>query len=286
MPSARLLAGVPVAGRIEEELKGRLAARAARGLPPACLAIVWVGDDPASAAYIRGKRRVAARLGIQARLERLPAETDADAIAERVRSLSADDGVDGILVQAPLPDGVEYEAIVAEMDPRKDVDGFHPLNAGRLFRGRPGLAPCTARGVLALLDFYGIPVAGRRAVVLGRSNIVGRPTAALLEQADATVTVCHSRTPHVASIAREAEILVVAVGRPALVTADFVKPGAAVVDVGIHRIDGALRGDVAPGVEHVAGWLSPVPGGVGPLTVAMLMTNLVAAAEARTPVGP
>lgn len=284
--TARALHGRPVAERILSEAREVLARRAERGLAPPELAIVWVGDDPASASYIRGKERSARALGVRSRLVRLPASAREGRVVREVRSLSEDPSVDGVLVQAPLPPGIDLDAVVLALDPAKDVDGFHPLNAGRLFRGRPAVVPCTPRGIVELLRHYGVALRGRRAVVLGRSNLVGRPLAALLEQADATVTVCHSKTEALAEVAREADILVAAVGRPGFVTRAMVRPGAVVVDVGITRVEGRLVGDVAPEVAEVAGALTPVPGGVGPTTVAMLMKNLVELAERRAGARP
>ncbi|MBT9258383.1 MAG: bifunctional 5,10-methylenetetrahydrofolate dehydrogenase/5,10-methenyltetrahydrofolate cyclohydrolase [Clostridiales bacterium] len=277
------MAGGPVAARVEEEIRQRLREREARGKRPPLLAIVWVGEDPSSAAYIRAKEKAAQRLGIPTRLVRLPGDAGEGAIAQVVQDLSEDPEVTGILVQAPLPAGVDYEAVIRRLDPRKDVDGFHPLNAGKLFRGRPEMVPCTAKGILELLRYYEIPIRGKHAVVVGRSNIVGRPTAALLEQADATVTLCHSKTEDLPSLTRQGDILVAAVGSPHVIRASMVKPGAAVVDVGIRRKDGKLVGDVHPEVQAVAGALSPVPGGVGPLTVAFLMENVLRAAESLDP---
>ncbi|MDI3269555.1 MAG: bifunctional 5,10-methylenetetrahydrofolate dehydrogenase/5,10-methenyltetrahydrofolate cyclohydrolase [Bacillota bacterium] len=279
----RELAGRPVAAQVEEGIQRRLRERAARGRRFPLLAIVWVGDDPSSAAYIRAKEKAAQRLGIPTRLVHLEGSSGEEAIGAAVQELSEDPQVTGVLIQAPLPPGVDYERIIRLLDPRKDVDGFHPLNAGKLFRGRPELAPCTALGILQLLRHYQIPLRGKHAVVVGRSNIVGRPTAALLEQADATVTLCHSKTEDLAALARQGDILVAAVGSPHFIRASMVKPGAAVVDVGIRRQDGALVGDVHPEVREVAGALSPVPGGVGPLTVAFLLENVVKAAEYLDP---
>ncbi|MBE3590455.1 MAG: bifunctional 5,10-methylenetetrahydrofolate dehydrogenase/5,10-methenyltetrahydrofolate cyclohydrolase [Firmicutes bacterium] len=281
MTRALLLDGRSAAAQVHERLRRRLAERVRRGLRPPVLGIVWASEDEATAAYIRAKRRAAARLGVEVRVRRLGSQAPAAEVAAAVRGLSADRNVDGVLVQSPLPRHVDFEDIVQLIDPAKDVDGFHPLNAGRLFRGRPALVPCTAAGILELLRHHGIDPAGRRAVVVGRSNLVGRPTALLLEQHHATVTVCHSRTRDLAEVTRQAEILVVAAGRPWLIGPEMVRPGAVVVDVGIHRTEAGLLGDVHPDVAGVAGALSPVPGGVGPMTVAMLLQNLVDAAERR-----
>ncbi|MBX5476620.1 MAG: bifunctional 5,10-methylenetetrahydrofolate dehydrogenase/5,10-methenyltetrahydrofolate cyclohydrolase [Clostridia bacterium] len=281
MTRALLLDGRAAAARVHRRLRERLGERARRGLRPPVLGIVWVGEDEATAAYIRAKRRAASRLGVEVRLRRLDGQASAADIAAAVRLLSADESVDGVLVQSPLPRHVDYEAIVQLIDPAKDVDGFHPINAGRLFRGRPGLVPCTAAGILELLRYHASLRAGRPGGGGGPTPRGGRPTAALLEQHHATVTVCHSRTADLSRFTRLADILVVAAGRPALIGPDMVRPGAVVVDVGIHRAENGLCGDVHPDVAEVAGALSPVPGGVGPMTVAMLMQNLVEAAERR-----
>ena len=245
--------------------------------------MVLVGDDPASAVYVRNKDRAAAACGLDARTIRLPAATTQAALLAVIAELNADPDVDGILVQLPLPPQIDARAAIAALDPAKDVDGLHPLNAGRLAEGRPTLAPCTPRGVMRLLEAAGVALRGARALVLGRSVLVGRPLAALLLAADATVTLAHSRTRDLAAECRRAEVLVAAVGRAELVRGDWIAPGATVIDVGINRLpDGRLVGDVAfDEAAEVAGAITPVPGGVGPMTIACLIENTVAAAKAR-----
>ncbi len=247
------------------------------------LATVLVGDDPASALYVRMKHRACERVHIGSVNVTLPADATTARVAESVTRLNQDPEIDGILVQLPLPAGIDTAAVTEAVSPEKDVDGFHPCNLGRLFAGSTRFAPCTPAGIMTLLAEYGIDPAGCRAVVLGRSIDVGRPMAALLLNADATVTVCHSRTPEVASIAREAEILVAAVGRPRFVSAGMVREGAIVIDVGTNRVDGRLVGDVDfEAVGECAGAITPVPGGVGPMTIATLMENTLAAAKLRS----
>jgi len=268
--------GRALAEKVRESVRDEVAELGAVGL-----ATVLVGDDPASDVYVRGKHKAASEAGIASIDRRLPAETSQDELLEILDGLNRDDDVDGILVQLPLPAHIDSEAILRAVDPMKDVDGFHPFNAGRLFAGHPTFVPATPRGVMALLEEYAVELAGAQAVVLGRSNIVGKPVAHLLLGANATVTICHSRTRDLAAETHAADILVVAIGRPGLVTPDMVKPGAAVIDVGISRTDEGLRGDVAPEVAEVAGYLTPVPGGVGPMTIAMLLRNTVQASRYR-----
>ena len=305
--SVRLLNGTEVAARIREELKPRVAAFTSRAGRPPGLGIVLVGAHPPSEIYVRNKLKAASDIGGRAELVRLPETAGLSDVLEAVRALNADDDFDGILVQDPLPAAMgagASQAVFDTIDPAKDVDGFTPVNAGRLSQGRGALAPCTPSGVIELLKREGIAMSGAHAVVIGRSDIVGKPMALLLLQQHATVTICHSRTRDLAGITRQADILVAAVGRTAFVRADHVKPGATVVDVGINRVtdstevaalfppdssrhaDFAKRGalvvgDVHPEVAGVAGALTPVPGGVGPLTIAMLLGNTVTAAEAR-----
>jgi methylenetetrahydrofolate dehydrogenase (NADP+) / methenyltetrahydrofolate cyclohydrolase len=245
------------------------------------LATVLVGDDPASQIYIRLKHKAAEEVGIRPIDRRLPADTPEEDVLELVAELNEDDDVDGILVQTPLPDHIDEGRVMRALDPIKDVDGLHPFNAGQLFFGRQTLVGATPVGIMQLLDEYRVPVAGARAVVVGRSLIVGRPVALLLLHGNATVTICHSRTEDLAAHTRAADILVAAVGSPGLVEADMVKPGAAVIDVGITRTDAGLLGDVDPAVAEVAGFLTPVPGGVGPMTIAALLGNTVRAAKFR-----
>jgi methylenetetrahydrofolate dehydrogenase (NADP+)/methenyltetrahydrofolate cyclohydrolase len=245
--------------------------------------VVLVGDDPASVVYTRNKEKQAREVGIRGDLIRLPASTTEEELLAVIARLSADDAVDGILVQLPLPPQIDEHAVLDAIDPRKDVDGFHPMNVGLLSSGRPALVPCTPSGCMRLLRDAGVDLAGKRAVVVGRSNIVGKPMAALLLAANATVTMAHSRTRDLAAVCREADVLVVAVGRAELVRGDWVKPGAVVIDVGMNRReDGTLVGDVAYAeAAERASWITPVPGGVGPMTIACLLANTVRAAEAR-----
>ena len=277
--SARILDGSAVAAALRAELAERVAAL---GFRPG-LAVVLVGDDPASAVYVRGKDRAAKSVGLDAETIRLPAISSEAALLDVVARLNADPAVDAILVQLPLPPQLRKHAVMEAIDPAKDVDGLHPLNVGRLAEGLPSLVPCTPLGVMKLLAAAGTMIAGARGVVLGRSPLVGRPMAALLTNADATVTLAHSRTRDLPAECRRADILVAAVGRAEMVRGDWVAPGAAVIDVGINRVaDGRLVGDVAFAecVGH-AGVLTPVPGGVGPMTIACLLENTVAAAIRR-----
>jgi methylenetetrahydrofolate dehydrogenase (NADP+)/methenyltetrahydrofolate cyclohydrolase len=307
MSHARRLEGAPVAAAIRTELAPAVAAFAARrGRPPA-LHIVLVGDDPASQIYVSSKEKSGTESGLRVVVHRLPATTSGEALLAEVRALNADDGCDGILVQAPLPPalGKKVEQQVNDtIDPAKDVDGFHPTNVGKLAQGRPTLAPCTPSGVIELLRREGIPMAGRHAVVVGRSDLVGKPMALLLLQENATVTICHSKTQDLATVTRQGDILVAAIGRAGFITADMVKPGATVIDVGVVRVDtradvvrlfgegsprlatfdkkgSIVMGDVHPNVAEVAGAVSPVPGGVGLLTIALLLKNTLTAADAR-----
>jgi len=277
--TARLIDGKSLAAALRAEVAGKVAA--ARVTPG--LAVVLVGEDPASSVYVRTKDRAAREAGIHARTIRLPAETSQDALLATIRTLNADPAIDGILVQLPLPRGIDPRVVIEAIDPAKDVDGFHPANVGYLTNGRPALVPCTPLGVMKLLRAADVTIAGARALVLGRSAIVGRPTASLLLAADATVTIAHSRTLDPAGECRRADILVAAVGRPEMVTADWIKPGATVIDVGINRLpDGRLVGDVAfRAVADKAGAITPVPGGVGPMTVACLLENTLTAALLR-----
>ena len=277
--TARIIDGKALAATVRAAVAARVAAL---GFRPG-LAVVLVGEDPASAVYVRNKDRAAAAAGILAQTIRLPATVGEAALLAEVARLNADPSVDGILVQLPLPPGIDPHLVVAAIDPAKDVDGFHPLNVGALASGRPGLVPCTPLGVMRLLEAAGVRIAGARAVVLGRSAIVGRPMAALLLAADATVTVAHSRTRDLPAECRRAEILVAAAGRAELVRGDWIAPGAAVIDVGINRgADQRLVGDVAfAEAVAVAGAITPVPGGVGPMTIACLLENTLTAAVRR-----
>ena len=245
------------------------------------LATVLVGEDPASQVYIGLKHKAATEAGFEAVDHRLPESTTQAELVRLVDELNRDDSVDGVLVQLPLPDHINEHAVLLAIDPVKDVDGVHPLNAGLLALGTPALVPATPRGCIALLDEYGVELQGAPTVVIGRSNIVGKPVAQLLVQRNATVTVCHSRTRDLAGTVREADVVVAAVGRPQLVEPDWIKEGAAVVDVGVNRTDNGLVGDVHPDAARRAGFLSPVPGGVGPMTIAMLLENTLQAARFR-----
>jgi methylenetetrahydrofolate dehydrogenase (NADP+)/methenyltetrahydrofolate cyclohydrolase len=295
-----VLDGAAVAREIREGLRGRVAALAASGRRPG-LGVLLVGDDPASAVYVRSKTRACEDLGLHHETARLPASATTEEVAARVLDYNRRPEISGILVQLPLPRQVDAARVLDLVRPDKDVDGFHPDNVGRLVQKRPRFVACTPSGIMALLARYDVALAGRRAAVLGRSDIVGKPMALLLMHADATVTVCHSRTRDLAAVTREADVLVAAIGRAGLVRAEHVKPGAVVVDVGMNRVEDAaaaadllpperadeiarkgyaLVGDVhAPSVRGVAGALTPVPGGVGPLTIAMLMRNTVEAAS-------
>ena len=276
--------GKQVAARILAEVAEGVSLRVAAGFPRPHLAAVLVGDDPASETYVRLKRRDAEQVGMTSSDYRLPSTATTAAVVELVESLNRDEDTSGVLVQTPLPPGVDSAVALAAVDPVKDVDGLHPVNAGRLLLSEPGMLPSTPAGVVRMLDDYAIQIAGRRAVVLGRSNIVGKPTALLLLRRDATVTICHSKTVGLAEICRQADILVVAIRQLDFVKPGMVRPGAVVIDVGINtRPGGRLGGDVDPGVADVAGWLTPVPGGVGPVTRAMLMANTWQAEQARKP---
>jgi len=278
--AAKIIDGKALAAQVRAALKPVVEALAARGARPGLAAIV-VGDNPASHVYLRNKVRACGETGVRSELHELPAHVAEDAILERVAALNGDARVHGILVQLPLPRGVDTERVLGAVAPEKDVDGFHASNLGLLLRGTPRFVPCTPAGIMRLLQQAAVPLAGRHAVVIGRSSIVGKPLALLLLQKDATVTICHSKTSNLAALAREADVLVAAAGRPRLVGAEMVKPGACVVDVGIHRVAGGrLVGDVdAESVAQTAGWITPVPGGVGPMTVAMLVANTIRATE-------
>jgi len=297
--SARKLDGTAVARAIREEVAAGVSAL---GRAPG-LTVVLVGESPASVVYVRGKEKAAREAGMRSEILRLPASTSEREVLAAVARLNADPDVHGILVQLPLPAGIDAQRVLEAIDPAKDVDGFHPVNAGRLLIGLTGFVPCTPAGIVELLKRHDVPLQGRHAVILGRSNIVGKPMAILLLRENCTVTVCHSRTPSVQAIAAQADVLVAAIGKPGYVRGDFVKAGAAVVDVGIHTLtdEAAVRavfgadesklrtlrekgsvlgGDVRPhDVAERAGWLSPVPGGVGPLTIAMLLKNTLDAAR-------
>ncbi|HZN09031.1 MAG TPA: bifunctional 5,10-methylenetetrahydrofolate dehydrogenase/5,10-methenyltetrahydrofolate cyclohydrolase [Pyrinomonadaceae bacterium] len=303
---ATSLEGGPLAAKIKHDVKTQIEQMVEnRGMRP-CLAAVRVGDDPASAVYVGNKIKACEEVGIRSEHHALPASTTTEELLNLIASLNSREDVDGILTQLPLPSGVEERAIIEAIDPAKDVDGFHPVNAGKLALGRPVFVPCTPAGIIELLDDSGIEIRGARACVVGRSQIVGRPMAQLLLQRDATVTICHSRTRDLASVTREADLLIVAIGRTGMIRGEHIKPGATVVDVGMNKVTEpdevkalfghdaekrlqvlskrgyTLVGDVHPAeAAEVAGKLTPVPGGVGLLTVAMLMKNTLNAARLR-----
>lgn len=285
--SAQLIDGKQIAQRLREALATQVAEfRAATSVVPHLVAVL-VGDDPASAVYVRSKHQNCEKAGMRSTIERLPAETTTAELLAVVERLNADAQVHGILVQLPLPAQIDSLRILDAVDPRKDVDCFHPENVGLLVQNRPRYLPCTPHGIQVLLRESGINPAGQHVVVLGRSDIVGKPVGMMLVQkgawADATVTICHSRTRNLAEITRTADILIAAIGKANFVTADMVRPGATVIDVGINRLGDRLVGDVDfAGVREVAGWLTPVPGGVGPMTIAMLLQNTLNAARFQT----
>jgi len=303
---AQLLEGEAVANQIKQQVRTDIERLSAAGKPVPCLAAVQVGNDPASAVYVRNKIQACAEVGIKSEHHALPESTTTDELLALVQSLNASDDIDGILTQLPLPKGLDETVVIEQIDPHKDVDGFHPINVGRLALGRPQLVPCTPAGIIELLEYYQIDVRGVNACVVGRSQIVGRPMAQLLLQRDATVTVCHSKTRDLAAVTREADLLIVAIGRAGMIGREHIKPGAVVVDVGMNRLTdpdevramfgsaaakrlevlakrgSTLVGDVKPGdAMEVAGKFTPVPGGVGLLTVAMLMKNTLKAATLR-----
>ena len=277
--TAQIIDGKSIALSVRQGLEPRVEALKAKGVTPG-LTVVVVGDDPASAIYVRNKERASNKLGMNGTVLRLPEETTQEELLTVVRKLNADDSIHGILVQLPLPKHIDEHAILREIDPDKDVDGFHAMNAGRLLNGEKGFVACTPKGVMRLLETTGVDLNGKNAVVVGRSNIVGKPMALLLLQKNCTVTIAHSRTRNLADVTRAADILVVAVGRAGMITGDMIKPGAVVMDVGINRVDGKVVGDVDfESAKEVASYITPVPGGVGAMTIAMLMENTVEAAE-------
>jgi methylenetetrahydrofolate dehydrogenase (NADP+)/methenyltetrahydrofolate cyclohydrolase len=280
--AATLIDGKAVAASARERVRGEVEELTAQlGRPPG-LATVLVGDDPASAIYVRRKREACGEVGIRSFHHEPDGAISHDELMDLVAELNDAAEVDGILVQLPLPDQVDAEAVVAALDPGKDVDGLTPASAGRLARGESGLVPCTPRGIMELLTSAGVDPAGKEAVIVGRSNLVGRPLFSLLLGANATVTVCHSRTADLGEVCRRAEILIAAAGRPRLIGAEMIRPGATVIDVGTNRTDDGLVGDVDfEAVREVAGAITPVPGGVGPMTIAMLLANTVEAARIR-----
>jgi methylenetetrahydrofolate dehydrogenase (NADP+)/methenyltetrahydrofolate cyclohydrolase len=284
--TAQLIDGNALAKQIRAEIQGRTEALKARGVQPH-LAVILVGEDPASQVYVKHKVADSEQTGLKATLERYPADMSEAQLLDRIRALNADPGVHGILVQLPLPKHMDSHKVIETISPAKDVDGFHVASAGALMVGQPGFWPCTPYGCLKMLDSIGYDLKGKHAVVIGRSNIVGKPMAMMLLGRDATVTICHSRTRDLKTITLQADVIVAAVGKRNVLTADMVKPGAVVIDVGMNRNDeGKLCGDVDfAGVKEVAGWITPVPGGVGPMTRAMLLVNTIAAAESTVSAG-
>lgn len=278
--AAQILDGKALAAQIKEKVRQQSLELRAQGIRP-CLAVVLAGDNPASAAYVRGKQKDCTECEIESKLIHLPAGVPEDKLLQVMETLAADKNVHGILAQLPLPDQIDDQKVIEAIPPEKDVDGFTPVNAGKLLIGEDAFLPCTPAGVIAMLKATGVPLSGKRAVVLGRSNIVGKPAALLLLRENCTVTVCHSHTQNLGEICADADILVAAIGKARFVTADMVKPGAIVVDVGINRgADGKLCGDVDFGpVSEKAAWISPVPGGVGLMTRAMLMVNTIRACK-------
>lgn len=282
--TARVLDGKAVAKQIFEEVSQAVAARVSAGGSRPKLVTVLVGDDPASAQYVELKQRNARKVGIESEDHRLPEHTTTEELLNLVEKLTADDSVSAILIQQPAPRHIDMTRVVLALDPVKDVDGFHPINVGLVALGLPGgVEPCTPAGIIVLLDRAGIQIEGANAVIVGRSNLVGKPTALLLLRRNATVTVCHTRSRDLASHTRNADILVAAAGKANLISRDMVKPGAAVVDVSTNWSDGRQVGDLGPGVDEVAGWLTPNPGGVGPMTRAMLIKNTYEAEVRRRP---
>jgi methylenetetrahydrofolate dehydrogenase (NADP+)/methenyltetrahydrofolate cyclohydrolase len=279
---ARILDGKSLAAQVRAGVKEQVSRLAQRGIRPG-LAVVLAGEDPASKVYVRNKVRACEQTGVASQLFEYPPSVSETELLGRIEALNEDPAVHGILVQLPLPEQVDALRVLDSVSPAKDVDGFHDVNLGALVAGKPGIVPCTPAGVMRLLEHAGVPLAGRRAVVIGRSNIVGKPLALLLLRKDATVTICHSKSRNLPEITKEADILVAAIGRAKLVGAAMVKAGACVVDVGVNRLaDGTLAGDVDfEPVSEIAGWITPVPGGVGPMTIAMLLENCLRAAAKR-----
>lgn len=277
--AAQLLDGKAMSAELREELALRVQRLKGKGVTPG-LAVILVGDDPASQIYVKNKELGCQQVSIHSVTIRLPETASQAELEAQIDKLNADASIHGILVQLPLPQGLDEAAALARILPEKDVDGFHLLNAGRLFTGQQGVVACTPKGAMEMLHRTGIDLSGKEAVVVGRSNIVGKPMAMLLLQENATVTICHSRTANLAEHTRRADVLVAAVGKPRFITADMVKPGAVVIDVGINRMDGKVVGDVDfDAVREVASWITPVPGGVGRMTITMLLANTIEAAE-------
>ena len=277
--SANILSGKTMSEELRAEIASRVSALKAKGLTPG-LAVILVGNDPASEIYVRNKGNGCTEVGMYSRTINMPAETTQEELESAIDALNNDPAIHGILVQLPLPKHLDENAALAKILPEKDVDGFHLINAGHMLTGTEGVVACTPRGALHMIKSTGVSLSGKEAVVIGRSNIVGKPMAMLLLKENCTVTICHSRTQNLAEHTRRADILVAAVGKAGFVTADMVKPGAIVIDVGINRVDGKVKGDVDfDAVKEVAGWITPVPGGVGKMTITMLLMNTVEAAE-------
>lgn len=277
--AAQLLDGKTMSNELREKLALRVENLKARGVTPG-LAVILVGEDPASQIYVKNKGLGCAQVGMHSVTIRLPETTTQQELETQIDQLNGDSSIHGILVQLPLPAGLDEAAALARIAPEKDVDGFHVVNAGKLFTGQKGVVACTPKGAMEMIRRTGIDLSGKEAVVVGRSNIVGKPMAMLLLQQNATVTMCHSRTQHLAEHTRRADVLVAAVGKPRFITADMIKPGAIVIDVGINRVDGKVVGDVDfDAVKEVASWITPVPGGVGRMTITMLLENTIEAAE-------
>jgi methylenetetrahydrofolate dehydrogenase (NADP+) / methenyltetrahydrofolate cyclohydrolase len=276
----QIIDGKQIAAEIKEQIKGEVRKLSEAGGPPG-LAAVLVGDDPASVIYVRNKRKACEAVGIYSEEHKLPGTVAQEELIQLIDRLNHDSKIHGILIQLPLPKHIDTDRVLYAVNPGKDVDGLHPNNIGRLTMGNPVFVPCTPEGVMAMLDYHKIKIEGSRAVIIGRSNLVGRPVSLLLMHRNATITVCHSRTREIDGICREGDIVVAAIGKARFVTAEMIKPGAAVIDVGINRMeDGSLAGDVDfPEVSKKAGWITPVPGGVGPMTIAMLLKNTLESAK-------
>lgn len=284
---AMIIDGKALSLSLKEDMKARMAEFENKYGRRPCLSVIIVGDNPASRSYVRGKIKAAEFVGMESRLIELPQDVSEGALLSKISELNADEKVDGILVQLPLPEHIDEDKVIDAIAVAKDVDGFHPSNVAALWLGRKCTVPCTPKGIIKMIESTGVEIAGKKAVVVGRSNIVGKPVAKLLLDRNATVTIAHSRTKDLAAVCREADILVAAVGRPKMITADMVKPGAVVIDVGINRVaDGTLVGDVDFGpASELAGYISPVPGGVGPMTITMLMENTIECFLSKCPVG-
>jgi methylenetetrahydrofolate dehydrogenase (NADP+)/methenyltetrahydrofolate cyclohydrolase len=278
-----VLDGLALAQKLRGEIGDEVQSLIEAGRRPPCLAVVLVGDDAASRSYIKGKQRACARVNMTSVEHLLPGDTTEEGVLKLIDELNNDDSVDGILVQLPLPDGISAEKVAEALSPAKDADGIHPLNSGRLLAGTADLIACTPLGIMEVLDRHGVELEGANAVVIGRSGIVGKPVSILLQQRNATVTLCHSRTRDLAAICRRADVLVAAIGRPKMVKADWIKPGAAVIDVGVTEVDGALVGDVDfDAIQGIASLLTPSRRGIGPMTITMLLRNTLIAYRART----